>query len=121
MRVLLDENIPHGLRGLLAEHEVFTVAYLNWAGMKNGQLLTAAEEAGFDVLITSDQSIPYQQNMAARKLAMLMLSTADWNLLKAAGPKIVDALPSAGPGSFTRVDCGGLDRRRRKAEGPSLG
>ena len=46
MRVLLDENIPHGIRGLLPEHEVFTVAYLNWTGMKNGELLKAAEEAG---------------------------------------------------------------------------
>jgi Domain of unknown function (DUF5615) len=54
MRVLLDENIPHGVRKLLPEHDVFTVAYMEWAGIKNGELLKAAEDDGFDVLITSD-------------------------------------------------------------------
>ncbi|MCU1234532.1 MAG: hypothetical protein JWP63_2499 [Candidatus Solibacter sp.] len=61
MRVLCDENIPHKVRGLLPEHEVVTVAYLNSIGIKSGELLKAAEEARFDVLITSDQGIPYQQ------------------------------------------------------------
>jgi len=66
MRVLCDENIPHGLRGLLPEHDVVTVAYLNWTGIKNSELLKAAEEAGFDVLITSDQGIPHQQHDGAQ-------------------------------------------------------
>lgn len=117
MRVLCDENIPHGVRALLPEHEVFTVPYPGWAGIKNGKLLKAAEDAGFDVLITSDHSIPYQQNMTGRKLAMLMLSTADRNLLKFAGVKIAEALATAEPGSFTRVDCG-MFRRRRQPQGP---
>jgi hypothetical protein len=91
MRVLLDENIPHGVRGLLREHDVF---------------------------ITSDHSIPYQQNMTGRKLAMLMLSTADWNLLKFSGPRIAAALDTAEPGSFTRVDCGNIRHRRPKLQGP---
>ncbi len=120
MRVLLDENIPHGLRNLMPEHEVVTVTYLNWTGMKNGQLLKAAEDAGFDVMITSDHSIPYQQNMAGRKLAMLMLSTADWNLLKVAGPRISEALATTEPGSFTLVECGAFSRRRPKPPEPAL-
>ena len=98
MRVLLDENVPHGVRLLLPQHEVFTVAYLNWAGIKNGELLRAAEENGFDVLITSNHSIPYQQNMSGRKLAMIMLSTADWNLLRVSGTRIAEAIAAAGPG-----------------------
>ena len=84
MRVLLDENVPHKLRGLLTGHEVVTVAYLKWIGIKNGDLLRCAAEAGFDVLVTSDQGIPYEQNMTGRKLAMVMLSTPDWNLIKTA-------------------------------------
>jgi hypothetical protein len=120
MRVLLDENIPHGLRGLLPEHEAFTVAYMNWAGMKNGELLRAADEAGFDVLITSDQSIPYQQNMTGRKLAMVMLSTADWNILKLRGNRISNALAAVEPGSTTRVDCGTFGRQSRKPQGHGL-
>lgn len=52
MRILLDENIPHKLRTLLVGHDVFTVAYLNWIGVANGELLSAAEHADFNVLIT---------------------------------------------------------------------
>ena len=88
MKVLLDENIPHKLRALLSSHEVATVAYMGWVGTKNGKLLTVAEAAGFDVLITSDQGIPYEQNMEGRKLAMLMLSTPDWKILKTAAEKV---------------------------------
>ncbi|MCU1257198.1 MAG: hypothetical protein JWO80_83 [Bryobacterales bacterium] len=121
MRVLCDENIPHRLRVLLPEHEVITVAYLNWIGMKNGELLKAVEEAGFDVLITSEQGIPYQQNMDGRKLAMVMLSTPDWNMVKMAAPSIAQALAATAPGSFIRVDCGSFSRRRSKAQGPGLG
>jgi hypothetical protein len=121
MRALLDENIPHGLRKLLPEHEVFTVAYMGWAGMKNGKLLKAAEEAGFDVIIISDHSIPYQQNMTGRKLALLMLSTADWNILKLVGGRISAALATVEPGSFARVECGNFRRPRRKPQAPGLG
>jgi hypothetical protein len=106
------ENIPHKLRILLPDHDVTTVAYLNWIGIKNGELLKAAEEAGFDVLITSDQGIPYQQNMAGRKLAMIMLSTPNWNMVKEAASKISAALAVAAPGSFTNVDIGIWSRRR---------
>ncbi len=92
MRVLLDENLPHKLRGLLTGHEVVTVAYLKWVGIKNGELLTAAEEAGFEVLVTSDHGIPYEQNMAGRKLAMVMLSTPDWNHIRTEFLNILDAV-----------------------------
>jgi hypothetical protein len=119
MRILLDENIPHGLRALLTGHDTFTVAYLGWAGVKNGQLLKAAEDAGFEILITSDQGIPYQQNIVGRKLTMIMLSTADWNVLKFSGSKIVEAISASSPGSFTRVDCGAFSRRRPKGPTPS--
>lgn len=114
MRVLLDENLPHKLRGLLQDHEVVTVAYLNWAGIRNGELLRVAEDAGFDVLITSDQGIPHQQNLAGRKIAILMLSTPDWNVFRTCAPKIAAAAKTATPGSFTRVDCGASVGRRKR-------
>ena len=56
MKALLDEDIPHKLRGHLSAHETVTVAYLGWSGLKNGELLKAAEGAAFDVLVTSDNS-----------------------------------------------------------------
>ena len=64
MRVLLDENLDHALRGLLAPHEVLTVAYMGWSGLKNGELLRAAEQSGFDVLLTGDQTLHQEQNLA---------------------------------------------------------
>lgn len=65
-RVICDENLPHKLRTLIPEHDLFSVAYMQWVGIKNGELLDVAERAHFDVLITSDQGIPHQQNMAGR-------------------------------------------------------
>ncbi len=70
MKVLLDENLPHRLRHTLGGHEAFTVSYLNWAGLKNGELLTAAEQAGFEVFITGDQTLSYEQNFS-KSIAVL--------------------------------------------------
>jgi predicted nuclease of predicted toxin-antitoxin system len=107
LKILLDENLPHKLRGFLRGHEAITVAYLNWIGIKNGELIKAAEAAGFDVLVTSDQGIPHQQNMAGMKLALVVLSTPDWNLVQRRVALIAAAVDAALPGSYTRVDCGG--------------
>jgi hypothetical protein len=96
------------------------VAYLGWDGMKNGELLKAAEDAGFDVLITSDKGFPNQQNISGRKLAVLVLSAQDWNIIKDHVPKIVAAVDAATPGSFNRVDVGRFSRTRNP-QGPSLG
>jgi hypothetical protein len=63
LRVLLDENIPHDLRPRLGEHETFTTSYMGWAGFKNGKLLAAAEQAGFEVLATGDRTLHHEQNM----------------------------------------------------------
>lgn len=62
MLILLDENLPHRLRLLLPGHDVRTTAYQGWSGLSNGALLKAAEDAGFDAIITADQGIRYQQN-----------------------------------------------------------
>ena len=57
MKVLLDENLDHALRTLLGQHEVLTVTYMGWAGLKNGELLKAAEDSGIEVFITGDQTL----------------------------------------------------------------
>jgi len=67
--VLLDENLPHLLRNNLGDHDVFTVRYKGWAGL-NGGLLTA-EGDEFDVLVTGDQTLPYEQNLSLRRIAIL--------------------------------------------------
>jgi predicted nuclease of predicted toxin-antitoxin system len=73
MKVLLDENLPLDLRHFLAEHEVFTIAFMGWKGLRNGELLRRAENEGFDLLISRDAGIQYQQNLADLPVAVILL------------------------------------------------
>jgi hypothetical protein len=73
MRILLDECVDQRLRLLFEGHECESAAYAGFTGLKNGELLQAAEHAGFEVLVTTDQEIPYQQNLAARRISILVL------------------------------------------------
>jgi len=82
VRLLFDHNVPHKLRPSLPDHEVSTAEAMGWAVLENGELLQAAEDAGFDVMVTCDQNLSYQQNLQGRKLALVVLSTNNWNLLK---------------------------------------
>ena len=113
MKVLLDENLPHKLRGLLPGHEVMTVAFMGWGGLKNGELLKAAEDAGFDVFLTGDQILHYEQNVLERRLALLILSAQDWPIIKQNVAQIAAAIKDAKPGMVVVVDCGVFVRRRR--------
>jgi hypothetical protein len=113
LKVLLDENMPHDLRRHLADHDVTTAVYAGFGGLKNGLLLTAAEAAGFDVLVTGDLSLQYQQNLSGRMLAIVSLSAISWLIIKPYVAKIAAAVDATTPGSFTRVECGVFSRRRR--------
>jgi hypothetical protein len=79
MKIILDESVPQNLR-LLVEggHTVATAWYQGWSGLKNGALLDAAEAAGFDLFITADQEMSYQQNLTVRKMALVVLSSNNW-------------------------------------------
>ena len=112
MKVLLDENIPHDLRPFLLHHDTFTTAYLGWAGLQNGQLLRAAERGGFEVMVTGDLSLTYQQNMTGRKIAIVSLSAIGWPIIEPHVAKIVAAVDHAKAGSFVRVSCGVFKRSR---------
>jgi hypothetical protein len=103
MKILLDESAPQKLRLLIEDHVVVTVAYQGWSGLKNGTLLTIAEDAGYDLVITADQEIAYQQNLTGRKLALLVLSTNNWDYVKAAFDRIRTAIASVTTGSYTEV------------------
>ena len=103
-RVLLDENLPQKLRLSLSGHNVETVAYRGWAGISNGALIRAAEQAAFDVMVTADQGLNFQQNLKGRKLAIIVLSTNKDSLVIESAPRIVVAIDKADTGSFTFVD-----------------
>ena len=100
MKVLLDENLDHGLRALLGRHEVVTAAYMGWAGLQNGELLDAAEEAGIDVLLTGDRTLNYEQNLTGRRLAIIALSAIQLPIIAGRLDAIDTAIGHAGPGSF---------------------
>jgi alkanesulfonate monooxygenase SsuD/methylene tetrahydromethanopterin reductase-like flavin-dependent oxidoreductase (luciferase family) len=89
---LLDENLPQKLRLLLSAHKVVTAAYQGWTGKSNGALIAAAEQAGFDVLVTADQSLNYQQNTKGLKLALVVLSTNKNSLVIANVAKLSAAI-----------------------------
>lgn len=73
MRILLDENLDWRLRRELSAHEVDSVAYIGWAGIKNGTLLRRAAEEGYDALITMDGNLPYQQDLGIHGIAVIAL------------------------------------------------
>ncbi len=73
MKVLLDENLDHRLRKHLGQHEVFTVTYRGWAGLKNGELLQAAETDGIEVFMTGDQTLVHEQSLTGRRLAVVII------------------------------------------------
>jgi hypothetical protein len=87
-----------------------TAVYAGFAGYKNGALLDAAETGGFDVLVTGDGTLHYEQNIQRRKMALVSLSAISWPVIERHVEKIVAAIDAAGPGSFTRVDCGAFVR-----------
>ena len=104
MKVLLDEKLAHRLRKNLGPHEVFTVSYKGWAGLKNGELLRVAEEIGIEVFLTGDQTLPYEQRLEGRKIAIVVLSAVEWNILRNNLPLIIAAIDCALPGTFQTVE-----------------
>ena len=106
MLILLDENLPHGLRILISGHEVRTVAYQGWKSLSNGVLLKAAEDAGFDVMITADQGIRYQQNLRGLRLAIIVLSSNEWTIVTAHIQEIMAAINTIEAGDIVTVDIG---------------
>lgn len=105
MRMVLDESVPQKLRLRIADdNTVVTAWFQGWSGLKNGALLKAAEDAGFELFITADQEISYQQNLKDRKLALVVLSTNNWDRIKTHVYRIADAIRVAKPGSYTEVE-----------------
>ena len=111
MKVLLDENLDHRMRGSLGAHEVFTASYMGWDGLKNGNLIQTAENDGFEVLLTGDQSLHHEQNLSGRRLAIIAISAVEWRIVKDHLPLIITAIGNATPGSYRAVDCGTFSRK----------
>jgi hypothetical protein len=116
LRIVFDKNVPVGVRRFLAKHEVHTFVEMRWhPQLENGELLKAAEAAGFDVMVTSDQNIRHQQNLTGRRLALVVLGSNIWPLLRDHGAPIADKVDSAMPGSYEYIEILLPPRRRKDA------
>lgn len=113
MKVLFDNNVPAPLRYYLVGHEVRTAAKLGWQERENGDLLAAAQEAGFDVMVTGDKNLSYQKNLTVRTLALVVLDTTRWKTLRDHTAPVAAAVDRAKPGSVEYVQMPGVQARRR--------
>ena len=92
------------LRRHLLRHDVATAAEMDWSQLTNGELLAAATEAGFEVLVTTDQNLRYQQNLTDRKIAVVVLMTASWPRISKQADKVAAAIEGAGSGGYIEVE-----------------
>ena len=89
MKILLDECVTKKIRTLLPEHKVYTIGQMGWAGLKNGKLLTKAVESKFDILLTIDKNISYQQNISKYLISLVVLNVDDSNI-----ETLIDFIPN---------------------------
>jgi hypothetical protein len=115
MRVLFDHGAPRGLAVALPRHEVVRARSLGWEQLSNGDLLSAAEEAGFQVLVTTDSNIRYQQNLANRRIALVVLTgSTKWSRVRERFNEIAAAVEASIPGGYTEVRIPPEERRPRR-------
>jgi len=105
MKILFDECVDRRLKNLLTGHEVLTVQQMHWSRLKNGELLTLAAQE-FDIFLTVDRNMSYQQNWSGRRIAVLLLSAGrvDLPALRPLVPKLLVALDEISPGAFVEVE-----------------
>ena len=103
MRILFDNGSPRPLRHRLFGHQVETARERGWHTLANGALLSQAEEAGFEGLLTTDQGIRYQQNMSNRQIAVVVLMNTDWSRIARRTEDIRTALEGIQPGEVREV------------------
>jgi hypothetical protein len=114
LRVVFDKNVPVGVRRFLSKHEVRTFVEMHWhPQLGNGELLRAAEAEGFDVMVTSDQNIRYQQNLTGRKLALVVLGSNIWPVVRDHAAAISAEVDAATPGSYHFIEMRLPPKRRR--------
>ena len=104
MRVLFDQATPVPIRAFLTDHVVSTAAHEGWDRLQNGNLLDVAEGAGFNILLTTDKNMRYQQNFVHRKIAIVVLSKQQWPEVRPHVHLIVAAVNTAKPGNYTEVE-----------------
>ncbi len=103
MRILLDHSTQAPLRYRLIGHQVETAYERGWAELTNGELLTTVERAGYELMVTTDQRIRYQQNLTGRRLALVVIDTNNWIRIRKWASLVVDAVDRIEPGGYVDV------------------
>ena len=104
MRILFDNGTPNPIARSLVGHEVAFSRRIGWHELKNGELLREAEKAGYELLLTSDKNIRYQQNLSGRRIAIVVLGNQQWPDVKLHLDRIVAAVNAAIPGSYAELE-----------------
>jgi predicted nuclease of predicted toxin-antitoxin system len=103
VRILFDQGTPVPLRRYLVGHEVVTAFEKGWSTLKNGELLQAAENNDFTVLLTTDMNLRYQQDLSIRKISVVVLSTTSWPRIKSEVSAVAEAVAASTTGSYIEV------------------
>ena len=112
VKVLLDENLAHRLRKNLGAHEVLLSVLKVGPDLRTANFCGLAEDDRIEVLLTGDQTLSYEQNLTGRAIAIVALSSVEWDILKNHLPLIIAAIDRALPGTFQAVDCGTFTRKK---------
>ena len=103
MRIFFDQGTPAPLRRWFPEGIVSTSAILGWGDLSNGILISTAEEAGFDVMVTTDRNLQYQQNLSQRKIAIAVILNPAWPILKERAYEVAARITSLAPGEYKEI------------------
>ena len=103
MRILFDQGTPVPLRRFLPTHNVDTCAERGWSRLQNGDLLREAENSGYQVFITTDQNLRYQQSVTGRRIAILVLLSTSWPRIQVRTSEISAAVDAASPGDYLEI------------------
>lgn len=103
MKILFDQGTPVPLRQFLKDHTVKTAYEEGWSALSNGDLLTKAENAGFQLLVTTDQNLRYQQNLRERRIAIVVLLTTSWPRIRPKAQNILEVINAMSSGGYAEI------------------
>jgi hypothetical protein len=103
MLILFDNGVPRGLARFLTDHAVEEARARGREELSNGELIEVAEKAGFELTVTTDKNIRYQQNLMSRRIALIVLEHSQWPMVKLVAQNVVAAVNAASPGSYVEV------------------
>jgi len=101
-KIILDENLPQPLRHEFSDHDVVTVGFMGWAGIQNGDLINLIDEE-FDILITGDHNLRYQQNLKERRISIIEVPFTMLDQLNPLIEQIKEAIVVSSVGSYIQI------------------